>query len=387
MIKYAFIIFLISQSCLLGTNRDPIFLVHGFLGWGRDEVGKYYYWGGKNDYESKLRDLGFNVHTLSVGPISSNWDRAVEAYTQIKGGCVDYGNEHSNKYGIIRKPKSKCYEGLYPQWDAENPIHLIGHSQGGVTIRMLEYLLNNKFDNEDSNLLKKSNRGWIKSVTSISSPHDGTTLSPIIMDIFPFAQYLSVWVGPIMNRVAKKKYRFDLEQWGISPAKDKESTRFWKEIGKSKIKDSKNFCTWDLSLDGSQAFNNLYRTDENVYYFSFSTFSTKKIKNSSYHKPTSKTVFMFRPAARLIGRSDAERPEWNMNDSIVNTISMGAPTSGNHGPEPNEIFTGTPQRGIWQKINRLNENHHSIVGVHVSKKKSEDIFKIYKKHCELLYTL
>jgi triacylglycerol lipase len=28
------------------------------------------------------------VMTAAVGPISSNWDRAVELYYQIKGGCA-----------------------------------------------------------------------------------------------------------------------------------------------------------------------------------------------------------------------------------------------------------------------------------------------------------
>ena len=334
MIKYVCIIFLILESCLLGANRNPIFLVHGFLGWGRDEIGKYYYWGGKNDYESKLRSLGFTVHTLSVGPISSNWDRAVEAYAQIKGGCVDYGEEHSNKFGIIRQPKNKCYEGLYPQWNENNPIHLIGHSQGGITIRMLEYLLSSTFENESSDLLKKSKKNWIKSITTISTPHNGTTLSPLIMDIFPFAQSLSAWVGPLMNRFAQKHYRFDLEQWGLSPTNEKESVKFWQEIGKSNIRNSKNFCTWDLSIKGSEEFNSLYKTADNTYYFSFSTFSTKKMDNSVYHKPTSKTVLMFRPSAALIGRSDSNDPSWNKNDSIVNTVSMGYPSSGKLGPEP-----------------------------------------------------
>ena len=45
------------------------------------------------DLESELKDIGFTVYTVSVGPISPNWDRAIEAFYQIKGGQVDYGNE------------------------------------------------------------------------------------------------------------------------------------------------------------------------------------------------------------------------------------------------------------------------------------------------------
>ena len=78
------------------NNNNPIFLLHGFMGWGRDELGNYKYWGGKFDLEKYLQEQGFDVYTLSVGPVSSNWDRAIEAYYQIKGGDVDYGFNHSN---------------------------------------------------------------------------------------------------------------------------------------------------------------------------------------------------------------------------------------------------------------------------------------------------
>ena len=384
--KYFFIALFSIQS-LAGANTDPIFLIHGFLGWGRDEMNDYRYWGGKNDYQEDLQELGYNVFTLSVGPVSSNWDRAVEAYAQIKGGCIDYGKAHSEKFGIIQKPINKCYEGLYPQWDENNPIHLIGHSQGGLTARMLEHLLKNNYPDETSLLLKNSDDGWIKSVTTISTPHDGTTLAPIIMDIFPFAQSMSSWVAPFSNAFLKKIYRFDLEQWGLVTEKNQKSKDFWKEMGKSKIRDSKNFCTWDLSLDGAKAFNSLYRTDPSVYYFSFATFATKKVKRSNYHRPDSKMLLILRPASILIGKSNEIDSDWNKNDGIVNTASMGGPTSGNHGSEPIEMYNGIPKKGVWQKEKELHMNHHAIIGAHLSKKKSIEIFDIYKTHCQLLYTL
>lgn len=384
--KY-FLLPLIFIGTLLPSNSDPIFLIHGFLGWGRDEMNDYRYWGGKNDYQEDLRELGYNVFTLSVGPVSSNWDRAVEAYAQIKGGCVDYGKAHSEEFGIIQKPINKCYDGLYPQWDKNNPIHLIGHSQGGLTARMLEHLLANNYPDETSLLLKNINDRWIKSVTTISTPHDGTTLAPIIMDIFPFAQSISSWVAPFSNTFLKKIYRFDLEQWGLVTDKNQKSKDVWKEMGKSKIRDSKNFCTWDLSLDGAKAFNSLYRTDPSVYYFSFATFATKKVKRSNYHRPDSKMRLILRPASILIGKSNEIDSTWNKNDGIVNTASMGGPTSGSHGSEPTKMYNGLPKKGIWQKQKEIHMNHHAIIGAHLSKKKSAEVLNIYKTHCQLLYTL
>jgi len=384
--KY-FLLPLIFIGTLFSANNDPIFLIHGFMGWGRDEMNGYRYWGGKNDYQEELRKLGYNVYTLSVGPVSSNWDRAIEAYAQIKGGCVDYGKGHSEEFGIIQKPDNKCFEGLYPQWDENNPIHLIGHSQGGLTARMLEFLLANNYPDETSLLLKNNYDGWIKSVTTISTPHDGTTLAPIIMDIFPFAQSMSSWLAPFSNRFLKNIYRFDLEQWGLVADKNQKSKDFWKEIGSSKIRDSKNFCSWDLSLEGAKAFNSLYRTSPSVYYFSFSTFATKKVGKSNYHRPDSKMLLILRPASILIGKSNDLDSTWNKNDGICNTVSMGAPASGSHGSEPTKMYNGIPEKGIWQKEAEINMNHHGIIGIHLSKNKSNKIFDIYKIHCQLLYTL
>ena len=106
------------------------------MGWGQNEMGGYHYWGGKTDYVKMLEMDGHVVFVVSVGPVSSNWERAIEVYYQLKGGQVDYGRNHSEKFNIIQKPKGKSYEAMYPEWDENHPIHIIGHSMGGQTARM-----------------------------------------------------------------------------------------------------------------------------------------------------------------------------------------------------------------------------------------------------------
>lgn len=60
-------------------NQYPIVLVHGVLGWGRDEMGSFNYWGAfRGDLEIQLRARGYRVLTVGLGPISSSWDRACE---------------------------------------------------------------------------------------------------------------------------------------------------------------------------------------------------------------------------------------------------------------------------------------------------------------------
>ena len=103
------------------------------------------------DFQEYLESFGHEVYTVAIGPISSNWDRAIETYYQIKGGQVDYGKKHSNHYKIIQKPKNKNWDGLYPQWNSDNPIHIIGHSLGGQTARMLQFLLENQIYADSTN--------------------------------------------------------------------------------------------------------------------------------------------------------------------------------------------------------------------------------------------
>ena len=197
MIRLATLQVLIT-SILLSSNNHPIILVHGFLGWGKEEVGDKNYWGGENDIEKYLNDRGYQVYSVSLGPVSSTYDCAIETFYQIKGGQVDYGQEHSEKYKIIRKPEGKIYKGLYPEWDEENPVHLIGYSFGGLTNRMLLHLLNSTFlkskdgEFEESYLLGNSLRGWIKSITTMSTPHNGSTLSDIVIKSLPFTDNLPV---------------------------------------------------------------------------------------------------------------------------------------------------------------------------------------------------
>ena len=175
----------------LAANNDPVILVHGFAGFGRNELLGYKYWGGLDDLQEQLKARYTNqlVATAVVGPFSSNWDRAVELFYQIKGGCVDYGALHSSANGHYERPESyyhdgrTCYAGLYPAWDAGHPVHLISHSMGGQTARMLvQMLAANGAPGNPSLFPYAVAASWIKSVTTIATPNDGTTLAYRITD-------------------------------------------------------------------------------------------------------------------------------------------------------------------------------------------------------------
>ena len=377
----------VISLCFLGIlysqNTYPIILIHGFLGWGRDEMAGYYYWGGKTDLETELKSAGYEVYTVSVGPISPNWDRAIEAFYQIKGGQVDYGNEKAEKYDIIQRPAGKNYPGFYPQWDEEHPVHLIGHSQGGSTAKMLEVLLQNSIPGEDSPLLSNVSTGWISSVTTISTPHNGTTLVPLMLDVFPFALNLAPWFGGIENERIDDLYSFDLEHWNLEKLPNESIKEYYARIAQSPVSNEKNLCTWDLSIAGAVEFNNSYLAEKDVYYFSIPTFSTVKKKGKPTHKPDKKMSFHLWPTGMLIGNDEnAPDSSWYENDGICNTVSMTT-----IGDVNMPSFSGVAEKGSWVAMPRLNFDHQAIIGHNVSKAVRDDLIVLYNNHCQLLYSL
>ena len=382
-VNYKYYLFIILGTLLIAGNRHPIFLIHGFMGWGRDELANHYYWGGNEDLQAILEQEGFIVHTISVGPISSNWDRAIEAYTQIKGGCVDYGLEHSSQYEIIQKPVDKCYDGLYPEWDSNHPIHIIGHSQGGLTARMLEHLLEVEIENEKSDLLANKHMGYIKSITTLSTPHNGTTLSFLINDKYPALQKLSAYAGFVNSLIFKGIYNFDLDQWNLKKNESESYYQFIQRINSSNIKYTKNSASWDLSTDGADAFNQMSQSSKETYYFSYSTTASSIYGSEGKHKPKAEMNYYLKSASRLIG-SDSSPPDkyWYENDGIVNTISMD-------GPHDENIihYNGTSIPGVWQHVDKLSYDHHQILLRKLDDYGKADVFNLYLNHCRLLYNL
>ncbi len=391
--------FLYLINIMIAQNDYPIVLIHGFFGWGNNEMGNYSYWGGHNDLQKILEDNGYTVFNVSVGPISSNWDRAVEVYYQLKGGQVDYGYGHSKKYGLIQKPFDKDYKGLYPKWDENNPVHLIGHSMGGQTARMLQYLLEAELfegdsskNKEKSKLLGKSNKGWISSITSLATPHDGSTLADIVTKTFPFIQY---FIG-VAGVVGTNFYNFDLSQWDLIRGSDESWSSYVRRMRSHKAWRTKNISAWDLSVDGAAELNGYLNASPDIYYFSFSFSATSKNKSTGYHVPNKDVFLLIRSRAKLLGskiifKSDGSETDstWWENDGIVNVRSMKGPTSGKNGPDTIVPFTKSDplMQGQWYTFDTINLDHYQSVGHMLPKEKRGILDSIYINHARLLLSL
>ncbi|OFM17792.1 hypothetical protein HMPREF2713_06340 [Staphylococcus sp. HMSC059E03] len=95
-------------------NQYPVIFVHGFMGFTGEIKPDLYpnYWGGdKYRVIDGLREKGYEAYEASVGAFSSNYDRAIELYYYIKGGTVDYGAAHAEKYGHSRY--GRTYAGVF----------------------------------------------------------------------------------------------------------------------------------------------------------------------------------------------------------------------------------------------------------------------------------
>lgn len=83
------------------------------MGWGREELLGFKYWGGLEDLQDTLNRAGYRTYTGVAGPLASNWDRACELYAYLKGGTVDYGQTHAAAHGHERY--GRHFPGLYPE--------------------------------------------------------------------------------------------------------------------------------------------------------------------------------------------------------------------------------------------------------------------------------
>tara|TARA_Y100001934_G_C12385631_1_gene795464 strand:- start:11915 stop:13117 length:1203 start_codon:yes stop_codon:yes gene_type:complete len=396
---YIFFYFFLGLNLIIGQNSYPIVLIHGFMGWGSDEMGGYNYWGGEKDFIYLLEKNGHTVFELSVGPISSNWERAIECYYQIKGGAVDYGQAHSEMYNIIRKPKTKTYNGLYPEWSSKKPIHIVAHSMGGQTARMLNYLLTQEFYIDEENKLKEESRllggiqnNMIKSITTISTPHDGTTLTGIVTKTIPFIQY---FVG-VAGVIGTQFYDFDLEQFSFLRKKEESWQNYLKRMRNHEAWKTKNISSWDLGLDGAKELNNYLQASPDIYYFSFVTSTTRKSKNTKKHTPVKGTSILIKTRSKLLGSlsgywSDGTKTDssWYENDGIVNTISMFGPSTGINGPDPivkyEKLDLLIPGQWYWIFLSEM--DHWSVIGHLGDSKRTFRAEKYFIEHASRLKML
>lgn len=356
----------------------PNVFVHGLGGWGEHDTATNVapYWGMMTgSLFDDLKSAGYECYAASVGPISSAWDRACELYAQLSGTTVDYGEAHSAKYNHDRY--GQTYEKpLFEGWGPEKKINLFGHSFGGVTVRLFTQIACDGFQEEldaaenTSPFFAGGMNDWIHSITTLAAPHNGTTMTGTMsadnekgLIYFP----LAILAGTIGNiPVARGVYDFQLSHFGLTT--DPKTFKLTAATPSKMLNftSSRDHAAYDLGLQGSYELNQLIKTQEGVYYFSYAACATEQDENGNYRPkdsmetmfklPSREIVYNLKPHTTSFGLEITE--EWLPNDGLVNTISALRPID-----EISVDFDkNNIKNGIWNVMPIQDVDHMAFMG-------------------------
>ncbi|EGZ15198.1 hypothetical protein PHYSODRAFT_505320 [Phytophthora sojae] len=176
------------------STKHPVVLIHGVFGYGKTRP----LWNTWSPYwpETALSEMNQNHLMVDVGALSSDHDRACEAFYQLYGGRVDYGEQHSREAGHNR----------------------YGATFGGTTALELYQLICSDFFGVGSDYR------WVVSLVSIAGPLTGSTVTHLFglheLRMVPYSlghfigAALGVWFKlqtdwPVLRRV----FDFKMPQW------------------------------------------------------------------------------------------------------------------------------------------------------------------------------
>jgi triacylglycerol lipase len=342
-------------------NSCPVILVHGILGYGQDQRLPISAWGGLTDYVRLFSEEGWEVYSASLGPVSSNWDRACELFAYIRGGKTDYGAAHSARYGHARYGRD--YPGVFPSWGQSSKVSLLCHSMGGQTARLLVQLLEEGSSAErsasplDASPLFAGGHPWVLGVITLCSPHDGTSLA-LATDYSSDPVKRSICSVLAM---ASPQYDPRLDQWGLARREGERSDSYAQRLLADLswlLGEDSGYA--DLRPSGAARLNGWVVARPDVYYFSWAACDTSQFQDLQL--PDLDIQPLLVGSAFEMGRFlGTDGPwqigrDWRANDGTVNTISMD-------GPKLNSTdrilrFSGTPVRGAWNFLGVLPRTDH-----------------------------
>jgi triacylglycerol esterase/lipase EstA (alpha/beta hydrolase family) len=322
-------------------NNQPVVLVHGMFGFGPQELGRIRYWGSALDVPSSLRRF-----ETSVGPVSSPHDRACELAAQIKGVRVDYGEVHANANGHERFGRDYRGQGLWPNWDGTNPLHMVGHSLGASTIRALQSLLAVDFWNWGSS------ERWISSISSLAGPLNGSTaiyyfgadlksgLIPRGAGITPLLRIFELYTAD-NSHFLDAIYDLDLDHWGYRRREDEDLIAYLNRVRQSQFFWGPDNALYSVSLQSAYRDNERWPTFADTYYISYVAGQTVRFRPGGYYYPGLFMHSVLKPSAWYMGRFEAGKAsmlpgsfkssDWWENDGLVPTYSQIYPhSSGQH---------------------------------------------------------
>jgi triacylglycerol lipase len=359
------------------SGAEVIVLVHGIAGWGTDELlGVLKYWS-PQDVVRQYESQGFTVFQASVGPVSSNWDRACELYAQIKGTRVDYGAAHSSLHGHARFGNDYTGKGFVPGWSTSNKIHLLGHSMGGSTARLLEALLQEGAPEEvqatgaGTSALFSKQGNLIKTLSTVSTPHDGTPLVDMlgsgVVDLLK--NLVLAFAGASSVTALQGVYNFDLAHFGLEQRAGETMGAYFARVFASPIfaPGYKDLAPFDLSPAGAKA---LQRRGKQTYpgtrYFGLASEQTSALWGCSfsgcgwYYVASLSMTLPLAPFANMLGAL-SQPAELRQSDGLVPLESAKCPKTAYGSSAKCQQYSGSWPEGawVWQAISY---DHIQVIG-------------------------
>eukprot|EP00438_Fugacium_kawagutii_P011942 Skav218688 [mRNA] locus=scaffold4775:45874:47238:+ [translate_table: standard] len=401
------------------ATPEIMVFVHGLGGWGTlDGLHAIFPYFNQN-FQKEYEDKGYKFHIASVGPVSSNWDRACQLYAQIKGLRVDFGIAHSDKYGHKRFGKDFTGKGFYPEWSPENRIHLMGHSMGGQTIRMLEQMLQEGVPEEVeayekavaagdsppalSPLFTQATGNYIKSLSGVASPFDGTPVLDMAgADFVGFVKDLILdFTKMTTDSAFEQLYDLDLEQFGFKRLPGEKLGDMLERFQAAPIsqRSFQDLATYDLSPEGAVAIQKGKQGYSGTYYFALAAERTDAackwlMGTCEYQVPAMDMNPIMHVFSYMLGGSLQPDPSLRANDGVVPQKLAECPymayENGRRNCIPLDQANGQFQTGVWyyqdterdhmQIIGQAAECHLPITGQYVCSNRQ----KLYRGHADIL---
>lgn len=362
-------------------NNYPFVLVHGFLCFGDEQLlndltpnfGMF-----AGNAAQTVRSLGVECYCPSIGPFSSAWDRACELYAKIRGGRVDYGKVHSERYGHARY--GRTHSAMIPDWGTLDEkgrlrkINIIAHSFGGPTISVFLDLLakgseeerQGTPENELSDLFKGGKEKWVHTFTALAATFNGVTLEdaaePLVM---PF-ETLLIGLGATLGRSPfSRLYDFHLDHFGISDPRGS----LIPKVSRENFEGVKHYTSlhqdnifYELTISGAKEIMDPVQFPSNIYYFTHWGCRTRPLDNTGFQIPAKnmlKPLMLFSIFECLWKKPD---PSWMPNDGLVNIPSAVCPMYKGIEPEPFED-TEKCLPGHWYTYPTEDKDHTSFMGL------------------------
>ncbi|KAI8609436.1 Alpha/Beta hydrolase protein [Chytriomyces sp. MP71] len=342
-----------------------------------------------------------------MGPLSSNWERACESFSQLTGSKTDYGVARSVMFGHARFGEDWSGKAMLPDFAANfqpgskafNKINVVGHSMGGPTARTLTHLLTFGSQTEmDACANTKTvcsplfwtnkTSSYVNGVLALSGVHQGSQVDDYLHATDGWVMFLkslfTTLVG-LNNYNNVDLWDLQLDHWGLNQNAGESFPDYLERVCASPWFLSKSNAYFDLSVSSqSDPLLSFVKNSPTTTYFSVAGLTTFYALGVALAELS--TNLLLTPFANLIGTySNSSLPalqtysqaDWRENDGLVAIASSRGPASGfnsfnvdmkaaSSGDLTNSAPSSAPQKGNYNYLGNLdNVDHLAIIGIPV----------------------